>query len=328
MKRKIIKQGHNTLTMTIPSEWAKRFNLSAGKEIDLDEKDNGLFITTEKSNPEKKAEFDISEMDIPTIWKYFMAVYREGYDEVLVKFKEPTFDNPYKFLTLHRIDSKYGKERDKKSILEALQGFVNRFIGFEIVEHGKNHILIKEMGELTSKEFDNSMRRVFLLTQQMAEETLGAIKTNNPKALSRMHDTDINLDKFHDYCIRILNKIGNKDHKKTSLLFSMLFLLELLGDEFKNISVHMIADFPNVKMNHIESLAALTKEQIDLYYELFYKFDKEKLAKISEIDKETYMHVPGLYRKASEEEKEIFHHLRIISRYLNALVELRIEMEF
>ena len=32
MIRKIIKQGHNTLTITLPSEWTKRFNLEAGKE--------------------------------------------------------------------------------------------------------------------------------------------------------------------------------------------------------------------------------------------------------------------------------------------------------
>ena len=86
MKRRIIKQGHNTLTITLPTDWAKKFNLKAGSEIDLVEKENGLFITTEKIGEEKSVEFDISEMDIPTIWKYFMAVYREGYDEVLVKF--------------------------------------------------------------------------------------------------------------------------------------------------------------------------------------------------------------------------------------------------
>ncbi len=31
MKRKIIKQGHNTLTVTLPSEWAKQFNLKSGE---------------------------------------------------------------------------------------------------------------------------------------------------------------------------------------------------------------------------------------------------------------------------------------------------------
>ena len=58
MKRKIIKQGHNTLTITLPSDWVKRFNLQGGNEIDLIEKDNGLFLTTEKINSIKKAEFD------------------------------------------------------------------------------------------------------------------------------------------------------------------------------------------------------------------------------------------------------------------------------
>ena len=50
MIRKIIKQGHNTLTMTLPSNWVKKFNLTPGDEIDLSERDNGLFITTEKHN--------------------------------------------------------------------------------------------------------------------------------------------------------------------------------------------------------------------------------------------------------------------------------------
>ncbi|MDP1729357.1 MAG: AbrB/MazE/SpoVT family DNA-binding domain-containing protein, partial [archaeon] len=86
MKRKIIKQGHNTLTITLPSEWTHRFNLEAGKEIDLDERENGLFISTEKNGKTKRTELNIIGMDIPTIWKHFVAIYREGYDEILVRF--------------------------------------------------------------------------------------------------------------------------------------------------------------------------------------------------------------------------------------------------
>jgi hypothetical protein len=35
-----------------------------------------------------------------------------------------------------------------------------------------------------------------------------------------------------------------------------------------------------------------------------------------------------MYKKASEDEKEGFHNLRMISRYINSLMELRIEMEY
>ena len=181
MKRKVIKQGHNTLTLTLPSDWVKKFNLQGGDEIDVYERENGLFLSTEKHNGHKRAEFSIVGLSVPLIWKHFMAVYREGYDEVLVKFKpDLELENPYKFFSQHKLDLRYKKESPKRNIVEALQGFVSRFVGFEIVEHGEDYVLVKEMGELTSKEFDNSLRRIFLLIQQMAEETVEAIRTNNP----------------------------------------------------------------------------------------------------------------------------------------------------
>ncbi len=333
MRRKVIKQGHNTLTMTLPSNWTKKLKISAGDELELEEKQNGLFLTTEKRlNSGKRAEFNITDMDIPTIWKYFMSVYREGYEEVKVYFDSlKTLDYPYKFLTQHRISpktSRFFKDSKKRSISTALQGFVDRFIGFEIVEHGKDYILIKDLGGITSKEFDNSLRRVFLLLQQMAEEIFESIISGNTSSLEAMHDIDINLDKFHDYCIRVLNKIGNKDPEKKSLYFTTLFLIEMMGDEFKNIAIHLTQDFSSGKFQNIKPLVKFIKEQIDNYYDLYYKFDKEKIKKISELDKKTYMDFPRLYKRANEEEKEIFHHLRMIGRYINSLLELRIEMEY
>lgn len=330
MRRKVIKQGHNTLTITLPSNWTKKLNISAGDELELEEKHTGLHLTTEKRlNSGRKAEFDITKMDIPTIWKHFMAVYREGYDEVRVYFDSiKTLDFPYKFITHHRTSPKMIKQNKKKSITTSLQGFVDRFIGFEIVEHGKDYILIKDLGGITSKEFDNSLRRVFLLLQQMAEETLEALATGDTSSLENIHDIDINLDKFHDYCIRVLNKIGNKEPEKKSLYFATLYLIEMMGDEFKNIGIHLTQDFPKAQFQNIRPLANFIKDQIDSYYNLFYKFDEEKIRRLSEIDKKNYVDVPKLYAKANEEEKEVFHHLRIIERYINSLLELRIEMEY
>ncbi|MDP1728793.1 MAG: hypothetical protein Q8L27_01160, partial [archaeon] len=238
-------------------------------------------------------------------------------------------ENPYKYFSQHRFDQRYKKGRETFSPLEGLQYFVNRFIDFEIVEPGKNYALIKEMGVLTGKEFDNSLRRIFLLLEQMAEETLDAIKSNNPKLVAHMHDVDINLDKFQDYCIRILNRVGNKEPRKTSLLFTTLILLEMIGDEFKTISHHMIFDHPNKKLNPVvATLAETIKKQLEIYYDLFYKFDNAKVAALSEVDHELYLGASSLYKKADEEEKELFHHLRMIAKNINALVEIRVEMEF
>jgi len=42
-----------------------------------------------------------------------------------------------------------------------------------------------------------------------------------------------------------------------------------------------------------------------------------------------YFTVTDTRKKTKDDDvKEIFHHLRVIARYINALTELRIEMEF
>lgn len=327
MRRKIIKQGHGTLTVTLPSQWTKKVGLKPGDEVDIIEKDEGIFIGNKETSNEKATEFDITGMNIPTIWKYFMAVYREGYTKIEIRFPQNmVLENPYKFFTKHRADNKHKNEPEKKEIIDALQIFVDRFIGLEIVKHTANSILVHEMGSPTIREFNNSLRRVLLLVQQMADETLESIQDDKPQLLSHIHSMDVNLDKFHDYCIRILNQIGTPNHKK--LLFSTLYLLELIGDEFKNIAIHIIKDYKKKKFKNIADFAKAIKEQCGLYYNLFYKYDNTNIKKISEIDKNIYFETPKMYKKASEEEKEVLHHLRMVGTYINALVELRIEMEF
>ncbi len=329
MKRKVIKQGHNTLTVTLPSDWVKRLNIQPGSELDMSELNNGLFLSTEKKSGIKKAEFDITGMDIPTIWKHFTVVYREGYDEVTVKFDpNMTLETPYKYLTQHRYDTKYGNI-GKSSVGNAIQSFVNRFIGFEVVEHGRDFVRVKEMGELTSKEFDNSLRRMFFILEQMAEETHNAAQNNDPKFLKSMHDVDVTMDKFHDYCVRILNKLGNKDPKRTSLLFTTMFLMELAADEYKNISHHLTLEIKAKKFNkNIERVAGLVRQQIAAFQTLFYKYNKDSMKEMAKIDQEIYLNIGKYYEKTTEDEKEIIHHLRMIERYFNALMELRIEMEY
>ena len=333
MKRRIIKQGHNTLTLTLPSKWSKKLNLKAGDEVDMIEKGNTITILTNPKEEERTTNLDISDKDIPTIWKFIMSIYREGYDEVIVKFNpEAYFESPYKLFTQHSLDKKY--EEIKLNPIELLEEFIHRFIGFEIIKHGQDYCVIRDMGEISNKEFDSSLRRVFLLIQQMGEELLEALNIKNAKILKHTHDVDINLDKFHDYCIRVMNKTHIREQQKNSLLFSTLYILEILGDEFKNISNHILREEKEIRFENIKDLAELVVSHFNSFYEIYYKFSSEKSVKMSEQDMEIYYYLPKLYKKKKNKndltnsELEIFNHLRRISRYINALLELRIEMEY
>jgi hypothetical protein len=263
-----------------------------------------------------------------------MVLYREGYDEIKITFsKNVKYENPYKFITQHTIDKKH----EKKSMLtpfEFLDLIVHRFIGFEIIEQRENYCILKSMVDVTEKEFDSSLKRVFLLVQQMGEELVEAINKNNIDSLEHVHDIDINVDKFHDYCIRVLNKTGFQSVQKTYLIFSSLFIMELLGDEFKNITNHILNEKKQIRLENLKGLSHMVVAHLNDYCSLYHEFDKNKVMVMAKKDIDIHLFLPKFYQKKNNRSKlndselEIFNHLRRITRYINTLIELRMEMEY
>src|SRR3989344_7451335 len=244
MKRRIIKQGHNTLTVTLPAEWVKKLNLKAGDEVDLIEKENSLVINGSERTKEKCATIDIAGLTIPMLWRHFQSAYRAGCDEIKIIFdpNEKSYEDAYHYYTTQFDYSKLGEKFPPKPVIAMIQGLVDRFIGMGIIETGKNYCIVKEMGETTPKEFDNSFRRIFLVILQMFERILEAIKKdeiNDPGLCKEIQTIDLNVDRFVDYCCRIINKTNAFPENKKVLLFSTLYFLGLPGGEFKYIGKHI-----------------------------------------------------------------------------------------
>jgi phosphate uptake regulator len=331
MKRKIIKQGHNTLTMTLPSEWVKKLNLKAGDEIDVHENENSLVLNGFERIKEKSAVIDIKGFTVPLLWRFFQGAYRAGCDEIKIVFDENTklYEDPYHYYTTQFDYAELGEQKPEKLILVAIQSLVDRFVGIEIIEHGKNYILIKEMGEVSAKEFDNSLRRIFLVVFQLFDRIMEAIEKNEIGSIALckdMHTIDLNIDRFVDYCARILNKINTSfPEKNKSLLFSTLYLLELLGDEFKYIGKHLAISKKSIQ--EVLPLAEKVREHFDIYYKLFYKFEREKAIEFGENDKSVYEEHYRFKGRVGQG-RSIARHLMMISKFTLALAELRIEMEY
>ena len=103
MKRKIIKQGHNTLTITLPSKWVKKLNINERDEIDVNEENNNLIISAKENNEEKKASFDITGFTIPLFWRYFQSAYRAGCDEIKIMFdpSQKEYEDAFHYYVTH-----------------------------------------------------------------------------------------------------------------------------------------------------------------------------------------------------------------------------------
>jgi phosphate uptake regulator len=334
VRRKIIKQGHNTLTVTLPSGWAAANKLKAGHEIDIVENDASLIICAQKPDDQLCATIDIRELDIPTIWKYYMAAVREGYDEIQFLFDpHARYPNPYKYYKAHSQEISTGSVPKPYTPHEMILTITSRFVGMEVVESHNDRCIVKDISETSPKEFQTSLRRVFLLIKQMAHEMQDAIRTENPQLITHAEDADITVDKFNDFCLRVLNKNG-REIRKPHIMFSILCVLELIGDEFKHTCYHILEDMKGKPLRNLLDLERMIAEQFDLFYDLFYAYSAKKVVALSEHDFRIHMYLPQLERKRGRKvqlstiELEIFNHFRRIGHYINELIELRVEMEF
>ncbi len=332
MKRKIIRQGHNTLTMTLPVEWSKKLNLKAGDEVDLVEDNGSLIINGRQNNGFKTTTIDISGFSVPMLWRFFQSAYREGYDEIILKYNpsKKDYENVYNYYATHFEYSRVGECSVKKPALNMISELIDRFIGMEIIDSGEGYCVTREMGEVSSREFDSSLRRIFLLIEDLFDKIIDLIKKNDIGDMSickTIHTMDINVDRFIDYCCRINNKIKDSSFQKNKpIMFSTLYILELLGDEFKYIGTHLAK--AKKKIDEITPFAEIVKEHFMKYYHLFYKFNRGEVIKFGENDFKIYNDHFKWKDSKNKDVQSIRGHLMQISKFVFVLMELRIEMEF
>jgi len=79
MIRKLVKQGPATMTVSIPKDWIDRFHLRNGDEVNIEEKETKLIISSSKKPEDsgtvkfsfKEAEENITrELFIPVLGQY------------------------------------------------------------------------------------------------------------------------------------------------------------------------------------------------------------------------------------------------------------------
>ncbi len=331
MKRKIIKQGYNTLTMTLPSDWVRKLNLKAGDEVNVLENSGILNIYGKQNDELKSTTIHINGLTVPMLWRFFQSAYREGYDEIKICFDpNKKYESAYNYYASQVEWKKMGEKTSSKYGLDLINEIVNRFIGLAIIDHGEDYCVIREMGDASSKEFDNSLRRIFLLLNELFDTVIDLIKKNKVGDIGvckQLHTMDINVDRFIDYCCRINNKINDSTFQKNKqAMFSSLFLLELLGDEFKYVGMHLAKSKKNV--DEILPFVEKVKEHFEMYYKLFYKFDPDGVGAFGNNDSKIYNDHFHWKEATNKDVNSIRRHFMKISKFIFCLMELRIEMEY
>jgi len=250
MKRKIIQMAGKTMVVSLPSNWVKKYGIKKGEEVEVEERGTNITINSGKSVSTEKFKFSASGLH-PLIRRTLLRAYLEGYDEI-----EISFDEKEQFSLIHNLVS-------------------NELIGFEITKQEKNICLIKDIAPVSEGEFDNILRRIFLMVKSMGETSLEAIKKKDKKELEAVIKKDLEVNKFSNFCIRLLNKRGYKDFKKTTTYFFVLNQLESIADEYK----HAIRETLKTDLKFGQGTMQMYQKINDFFnqcYEFHYLLKKEK----------------------------------------------------
>ncbi len=152
----------------------------------------------------------------------------------------------------------------------------------ELVEQGKYFYLMKELTASKPEEFENMLKKTFQLLVSMSESMLAATKANDKESLKNLKYADKTINKFADYCFRILNQKGYKDPQKTIAYYVIVKQLEDIGDDYKNLAEEIART--KITNKTVEIINEINHQLKD-FFQTFYEFNEANLLRISKQQK-------------------------------------------
>ena len=243
MRRKVIKLGKNSLLVSLPSSWVKKHGISKGDEVVLEEKDETLVLGTASTPQGKKASIDVTNLQ-PAIKRALGALYKKGYDEFTVHFADHD-----------ELETAYEVVREELT-------------GFEVVQHGKNHLVVREVSQPHADQFDVMLRRQFLVIKDFAKEVGSALENNDHAWLRRLTLRDKDVNKLADFCSRLISK---QQASSAAGMYTIVEQLEKLSDRYRDISAYAAQHGLAPGKAFLQAYEGV-EQYVDEFYKCFYQF--------------------------------------------------------
>lgn len=178
MRRKLVKQGQNALTVTVPAKWTKLNHLEAGDEVEIAEEENNLLVSGLGKSAVKSKTISIEDYSLKQIRSVIASAYKSGYTETTLKFKSPP-----------------------KPI--QINNIINSFTGLEIVSQGKNSLIIKSFLLTEESQIESLIVKMFQVIKLLAS----TIAENWEKVDVQYIESILkgNIIKIRDHCLRAIH---------------------------------------------------------------------------------------------------------------------------
>jgi phosphate uptake regulator len=304
MKRKVIKQGHNTLTITLPAKWVEDHRIMPGDEINIDEKGSAIVITKESNGFILKKEIDITK-SVLFLERELYSLYKKGYDEIDITSEDPS------------------------QLAKVQQILTEAVVGFEIISQTKTMCKVKNVAEIQDSEFDSILRRTSFLLISMDEGIYDAMKNGDINPIANLRFMEKTNNRYTGFLRRVLNKKGHGRYENEKLLYCFIEYTEKIADELKFLCLYFQEEEKRIK-NIDTDVLALYKRMNTLLaasFEIYYKYNKNKMAELYAERKSIIRETHAMLNKSTAKNSVMLHYLLTITQYIADLIALTMTMQ-
>ena len=230
MIRKLVKQGAATMMISLPARWIKFNQLGKGDEINLEEKENEIRVTTGKIDKKKKEIILKMNPKLKENLRHaLLHIYRRDFDKIII-------------------------ENVNTEILKKLRKITSLMLGFEITDTSKNICIIENISEPTENKYDIILKKMFIIISDNIDSIIKDFKTNKYSNKDEIFEMKDQGDRFYVFCKRILTKMGLD--RKAILEWEFLTYINAIHHEL--VYMYMYASKTKPKID--EEIAPLLEE--------------------------------------------------------------------
>ncbi len=246
MQRKLVRQGENALTVTLPARWLKEQRMEAGDVVEVAEKDAGIFIARSSNGQKKTVIISLRDSNKKLLRTVLSSAYKARYDEVTLQFSSPP------------------------KITE-ISEVVSTFTGLEIISQAGNQVVIKSFLK-PEEETENLILKMLLITKSLSDELAGRwnkIDLDNIRQLG-----GANMHRLRDLCLRTIHA-NHYGGERTYDYYDFVTVLEKIAAEFLNL-----ANF--ISKNKLKKSFRIL-EMLSLYTEIYQAYLKKEFSESNQV---------------------------------------------
>ncbi|RXK47990.1 phosphate signaling complex PhoU family protein [Halorientalis pallida] len=182
--RKVQVTGGSTYTVSLPKDWAKLNDVSAGSVVKFHSDGEALLLSPNPGTTEIEGSMDVSGLEGEQLTRAVMTMYVSGFDRI-------TLEAP-------RLDA-----AQSRIIRHAAQDLV----GLEVTSKSADEIVLRDLLDLSELSVENSLTRMRLFSLAMVNDAMEAVLEGDDELARDVVDRDDEVDRLWFLISRVFRTI-------------------------------------------------------------------------------------------------------------------------